>query len=928
MFLINFEKFAAEIARVRDAAAQHNTAEVEWRLGTIKDGHFESRVYDLGELMDKYKWDRTTYTVFLYNGGVRVRDGKAERKRKIAHADIDYCPMAMRLSVATEEPTATPNDIPTGTREIERWTAPLKTAPAHIMVSRVEGQAGFEVELEFSHLPEAADFTGPLEEIMPILLPDRPNCMHAAHIRDAAREYNEYWRDMPATGFLRKIGYKPVNFVADDCELVKKGYILSNKLDGVKYTLIENALTLYAVSEVDAFCLGAAKEAADSKWYDGEWWNGVMWLFDTPMRDDTDYLERHVRSERATVRYANKRVDDKPIYTNPPGAAALAISSQKDWAKNNDGIMFTPDKEPYLAARDRPHRTLKWKIPDKISIDLRLVEKTRDSKMRSFQAYAQDRNDRETRMDFTVIITRDDPCWDFADGAIAEVGLRGSEFYVMRPRYDKRNANFITVVQETLKDMRTPFTLSALLACLGADSKKTKTTGGLSSTDTDLLPEPTDATINAAYKWVEADREEFKKAYMCVLSYAKQHDLRLSNPECLAGGWKAVRVLNLFAQDGLRTANDIANALYELTPIIFMKTVLPYAEFEVSVLNRAIARIYVYPKVRHVRTQDLFTTIPLQLGSAGTGDLFQLHTLSAEIELIGVYHRLYQPFPDNWAAARELADTLIQDSKLLSFPSAKHGSGKPDRSGISEVRTALHAALAHNDLGVLVGHWGYQELAGVALSPAKPEQHHLHEKVQLLTELEPAVVCEKVENLLRDVTPVKLQWKTEELYIPADMHLRRTTYYFETGGNQGKKRVPLLDTFNSLSYEIVPYVTGRNKMRVGNPYVLQRFFLIDYWMLGVLQKGGYLTAQVAGEKRDRLITAVRALRVPEYVKLRGGDEYTGTYKDLAIERRRLLKAEEKFRPYKPLEYFEQHGKLRQLGEMRGTTHSGGDADQN
>ena len=69
---------------------------------------------------------------------------------------------------------------------------------------------------------------------------------------------------------------------------------------------------------------------------------------------------------------------------------------------------------------------------------------------------------------------------------------------------------------------------------------------------------------------------------------------------------------------------------------------------------------------------------------------------------------------------------------------------------------------------------------------------------------------------------------------------------------------------------------------------------------------------LAVDKRALIIAAVQVLRGAEMRALCGGDDYVGVYKDLAIERRRMLKAEEKFRPYKPLEYFEQHGKLRQL----------------
>jgi hypothetical protein len=207
--------------------------------------------------------------------------------------------------------------------------------------------------------------------------------------------------------------------------------------------------------------------------------------------------------------------------------------------------------------------------------------------------------------------------------------------------------------------------------------------------------------------------------------------------------------------------------------------------------------------------------------------------------------------------------------------------------------------MEYNDFSsILVGHWGFYELF--------PDSDPHNEKIQLLTSLEPEDMLSRVESVLRDTTPLKLHYRTEEVFIPYDPHLRRTTYYFEFKG----ARMPLLDTFNSLSYEIVPWIVGDKKIKVGNPYVLNRFFLIDRWILNVLRHGGFITSEVYENKKNILLSKIHKLRSKK--DMTGGTDYDGTYKDFTIERRRLLKQEEKFRPYKPLEYMQKFKSLRTI----------------
>jgi hypothetical protein len=876
--LYNVEKYTAAIDTVISQKRANNSAELEWRLGRVEGSHFVSQVAAAETLLEHYKFTKTTYTVMLYANGLRVRDGRPEKKKRIAHADLDYLPLGARLSLASESADFMPavDEIPTGTREIERWTAPIKGAD--IMISRVDGQ--WEVEIEFTSTPSGAEeVLAPLREVLARLVRDRPNMVAVAEIRQVASGYNQFWHDCAPAGFLRRVGRKPLNFVADDCAALLAGhYAATNKLDGSKYVLICTDTDVFAVSEVDAIHIATSPLARKfvSMWFDGEWdpHDQTFQLFDFQTRSAMGLRERMAMAEGAVKQLAIKVVQCKMFdYSRDPLKATQAVIAGmkkrygKDWNERNDGIIYIPEAVSYLAGAEREKRTLKWKFPDKISIDLRL----RAAGESLYNCYAAAEHG-ETQVQGVQVTTSDK-----LDGVISEIGLSSGKFYVMRTRPDKTAPNFITVVTETLKDMRNPFTLEQLLAAL-----KRKTGGG-----SEGLEPPTPELLKQAVEHVETDRAMFDRVLQAILKFAASHKLRLSNPESIRDN-ALPTVINIYAADGLRTANNLANDLYSLTPIVFMKTVIPYEEFEISVLNRQVARIYAYPRVRHIRTEKLFRSVPIKL------DGIDVETMHREIELIAIYHTLYKPFPDKWSEAVALERALWN---------IKGGSAPADKVGfVREVRSALYAAMEFTDLGVLVGHWGYHELTGTGHEPVQ-------DKLQILSDAEPEAMRERVEGLLADVSPVKLQWKTEEVFIPHDMLLRRTTFYFDWQG----KRTPLFDMYNSLQYEIVPVVTGQvKKLRVGNPYVLQRFFLIDLWTIAVLETGNYIPREVATQKRAVLLERVSELRAERWTAMCGGDEYVGTYKDLAIERRRVLKQEEKFRPYKPLEYFERFGKLRQM----------------
>ena len=82
--------------------------------------------------------------------------------------------------------------------------------------------------------------------------------------------------------------------------------------------------------------------------------------------------------------------------------------------------------------------------------------------------------------------------------------------------------------------------------------------------------------------------------------------------------------------------------------------------------------------------------------------------------------------------------------------------------------------------------------------------------------------------------------KEQSLKITNDDRILRNTIYI-TNTNASKSEKAIIDIFNSASYELIPYnklsvYSGSKKqsiVNIGNPYVIMRFLLIDYWTIRI-----------------------------------------------------------------------------------------------
>lgn len=404
------------------------------------------------------------------------------------------------------------------------------------------------------------------------------------------------------------------------------------------------------------------------------------------------------------------------------------------------------------------------------------------------------------------------------------------------------------------------------------------------------------------------DRDRFKPITTVILQYCAERGLSVYNPILTIDPTAPKDIIsrvgfpvNIYSDNPLFHSHGVANAVFEkCTAYVSLTTHLPRREFELYVLGRTAARFYQYPNIKTIRAGQIMEHVRYNLPDYNG---ISILVLDPEIQLINIYHRLYRPQPKDWHESKHFEQILFG---LLEKRYSKHGGetlemdgvdgGSRDSSSTTRmVRQQLYKALpdAMPD-AIIVGAWALK-----VLLDADPEW----EKLQLLVEtFEPDTLQERFNNMLGE-TDVRFSYDTVDVVILDDYWLRRCTFRINIDG----KAMPVLDVFNSLEYEIVPYVE-RKGYRVGNPFVIARFLLIDRWVLALLRSIDKVPQDMYRRKAASVYRYLQRLR--KLHDMCYGDQYSGTYKDLRVERQKFIREQEKYPRYEPQSYKHQHGHLR------------------
>ncbi len=159
------------------------------------------------------------------------------------------------------------------------------------------------------------------------------------------------------------------------------------------------------------------------------------------------------------------------------------------------------------------------------------------------------------------------------------------------------------------------------------------------------------------------------------------------------------------------------------------------------------------------------------------------------------------------------------------------------------------------------------------------------------------MICDRpIEEMVKEIARAvgqQCKWVKFQTNLHSDWRLAKYTIY--TSGEQNR---PIMDIFNSTSYEIVP-VTMRLDCPVAMPWVLMRFLYIDIWLLKTIQALGTNVGNKIGEMRAKIAALSDMVDDMEPEQLFDMSEIRGVYMDEILAKKRMLKEVK----YKPAPYY-------------------------
>jgi hypothetical protein len=240
---------------------------------------------------------------------------------------------------------------------------------------------------------------------------------------------------------------------------------------------------------------------------------------------------------------------------------------------------------------------------------------------------------------------------------------------------------------------------------------------------------------------------------------------------------------------------------------------------------------------------------------------------------------------------------------------------------------------------VVIGHWALHVIE--ASKDPNSKMSSSVEKLQVITSIYIKRSIEDVTNFLKKYTNSKISSRRQDLHIPKDFRTSRYTIYISVDG----KDKAFMDIFDCGTFELVPYIPfslkttyagvkkdsqfnrgrgrahsrnrGNNRdrsrsrsrsgggdefiIKVGNPYVLLRFLVIDLWIIRMIHEMGHLTNDMLKVKTKYIMFVIDKIKNPElgiHDKV-FGSSYVGIYKDYDISKKVNNLKGKMFYPYYP-----------------------------
>jgi hypothetical protein len=436
--------------------------------------------------------------------------------------------------------------------------------------------------------------------------------------------------------------------------------------------------------------------------------------------------------------------------------------------------------------------------------------------------------------------------------------------------------------------------------------------------------EISDVILETADKFVlENDRAQYDIYMRTVEEYCAQNDVvvgGINGIKMLIGDTKLDRdgySLDLYIDNTFEHARNLADRLYSVGKTIPMSTYvidnvantisveskIKHKYFLIWVNNRILIRMLNLDKHRGVDPAKLISFV--SANGRWRSDV-KILCIGAEVQLIGVYQQLYNPYPPSPKTHYSYSELLEKETALYKLIEGRLETmvvGGDDNNACSGVEIDLdvlcynggrvwdsddtsvisggrdkpkvyraEAPRQHNDVGRIcdrilseIGH-KYIIVGDYAIN-ALFNLDTKWQRLQMLCDSKDQkaledILTKMVRRLLGDrYSVISVMY---DLKIPGDRQLLKWTFYLVSKSTDSQQA--MFDMFNSISYEAVPYKmmnVASTRVKIANEFVLMRFKLIDLYatrlILGLAIGKNTGTTFITGKIRD-IINSISMMR--------------------------------------------------------------------
>ena len=364
-----------------------------------------------------------------------------------------------------------------------------------------------------------------------------------------------------------------------------------------------------------------------------------------------------------------------------------------------------------------------------------------------------------------------------------------------------------------------------------------------------------DDVLAEAKKSGHVVQEQYFPIYKAVINYVREEGLMLSDVETLVKKERsAMSVFTIYGEDISRHANRLANILAEINIYVVMYTTTKDEDFSITVDGNRMVQFY------NVHARLAASIVPVVVDG--------VRMYPPEMELIDVYHKLYLPsYAAEWDRLSDVEGVLRGEvARRVGGTEGGKDKGK-GKGGVPWSAAVVMGWLRGREDCLIVGVNAINIMEGV---------DKYVQKFQVVTSGDVDKFIDGFASMVFQCSGVRVQKKLHRVGLATEPRLTKTVV---SVAKDGGGCTAVLDVFNAAAFELVPY-TVRVGVRVGHPYVVRMFLLIDLWLVRIL---GTLKLMDKGGV-DRIAAGIidDMKRIDKFGgAVRGGEEYLGVHVDLA-----------------------------------------------